>query len=1129
MTTLRSQDGTQLVVDALARVEQHHRRVRLWTGLVGWLGITVGTILVITLVAGLLRLGSHPSPAEVFGRQVLLALLLAIPVGAAFLLIVRPILHRRSFPQIARAVEERIEGLDNGLINTIQLAAEAEIWPRQFVERAIAEAARSAERVSPEQAVDVSSLKRGGFAAGALLALLLVYAGAAPNAFYNGMISVLRPNHFIAHTGRIPILKVSPGDTRLLANKPLSILVEVDNPGNEPLDARLYILRPDGTTAEHKMVPFGGTRQRYKRNLPPVAESFRYRIEVEDSQTPIYSVTVIDRVHVESLTLYHRYPSYTKLGNKETDDPNIHAPIGTQTSLTLVLDMPVGSAHLVTASGGNTPMRDAGDGQTFGTSLTILRDDQYAILLLDKQDRELHRLPDPRRDTEAAAGELSADADSVAGDTQGYWPIRVVPDEPPAVSVVVPGKDITAPPGAKVELVAKATDDYRVKNVAVFFKKGKGTEGEFAKLAEADRFPDPKKAVLNGSLVIDEETYKEGDVITYYAAATDNRFLPNIGEAQTTPADVGQAVLHQILVQDAERIARERLARLEQLRKRLKAILAMQVKVKADTVHAKHIADATGRSRASEKLHTGQGEVERSLRELGEGFPFDAETEELKHAILLLAHNEAVTATAAAAALRQISEAGKYAESAGGLIEIQHQIIGVLRTLIGIVPDLMKEKAEGELGRLGGDIPPDVLEKLQALRDQLEKFMDQQKKVIEASKYLAKRPVDSWTDEDQKQLEELAALEDQWEKFLAEQVTDFSKLAEQDFSDAQLLQELIEIQDDLKMAKDALKKKATEIAVPVEEAGAELAEALETHIEKWLSDEPDRQAWKMEEPVGDQVDVPMAELPKELEDLIGELMEDEEDLFEEMDDVTSKWTDSLDKGAGWDCLDGPISNMSAQGVTGNHLPNTSEIGGRSGQGRSGKSVGEMVEESAQDLGGRRTPTRLSHDPFQKGEINDMSKEDGAGGATGGGKLSGAGGEGLEGPIPPELQREMGRLSQKQAALRNKAEKINLALKVKNYKNFKLLDSIRMMRRIEDDLGNYRYRNAFRRKNVILEGLKTSRVLLGGQIAVQEDTTPNMPREVQDDIADAMQNELPRGYKDLLKQYYENLSAAGAME
>ncbi len=63
----------------------------------------------------------------------------------------------------------------------------------------------------------------------------------------------------------------------------------------------------------------------------------------------------------------------------------------------------------------------------------------------------------------------------------------------------------------------------------------------------------------------------------------------------------------------------------------------------------------------------------------------------------------------------------------------------------------------------------------------------------------------------------------------------------------------------------------------------------------------------------------------------------------------------------------------------------------------------------------------------KGQIKDHSKES-AGGATGGGKESGKGGEGLEGPGPPQPgQRDAERLAGKQAALRNKAEGIDLQI------------------------------------------------------------------------------------------------------
>jgi len=367
----------------------------------------------------------------------------------------------------------------------------------------------------------------------------------------------------------------------------------------------------------------------------------------------------------------------------------------------------------------------------------------------------------------------------------------------------------------------------------------------------------------------------------------------------------------------------------------------------------------------------------------------------------------------------------------------------------------------------------------------------------------------------------LAAVEDKWEKFLEEAISDLSKVPEIDASNPTLARELIEVKTDIEMAKDALKKKVIELIVPLEELGRENAEEIVENLERWLMDEPDRLKWSQEEPVGD-AEIPMAELPEQLEDIVGDLFEEEEDLFEDAEDVTSQWGDSIDKGAGWDTMDGPISNFSAKGVTGNQLPNTSEMSGRSGEGRTGKASGEMVEETATGKGGRRTPTRLTPDAFQKGDIKDTSK-DPPGGATGGGKVSGGGQEGLEGPVPPELGRKMGRLAGRQAQIRNKAERVNAALKVKNYDSFALEEAIRHMRLVQRDLLTGRYGDAFRRKDVILKGLKGTKMLLGGEIEIREDRGMALPKEIEDQILDAIQRDAPRGFEEYLKHYYQRLS------
>jgi hypothetical protein len=267
----------------------------------------------------------------------------------------------------------------------------------------------------------------------------------------------------------------------------------------------------------------------------------------------------------------------------------------------------------------------------------------------------------------------------------------------------------------------------------------------------------------------------------------------------------------------------------------------------------------------------------------------------------------------------------------------------------------------------------------------------------------------------------------------------------------------------------------------------------------------------------------MAELPGELEDLVGELMEQEEDLFDEMEDVSSSAMDSLDKGAGWDAMDGPISDNSAKGVTGNRLPNTSEIGGRSGEGRSGKSSGEFVGDEAVGKGGRNTPSRLTPDPYMKGQIKDHSK-DPSGGATGGGKESGQGGQGLEGPQPNQPSpRDLERLAGKQASLRNKAEGVDLQMQVLNYHHTDLKKLLELMSQVERDLQAGRYQNAVRERKVLLDGLGNVKQYLDGEFQVRQDATSNLPKEIQKEILGSMQDPSPAGWEDLNRRYFERLS------
>ncbi|MGD0382203.1 MAG: hypothetical protein ABSA77_01700, partial [Thermoguttaceae bacterium] len=489
-----------------------------------------------------------------------------------------------------------------------------------------------------------------------------------------------------------------------------------------------------------------------------------------------------------------------------------------------------------------------------------------------------------------------------------------------------------------------------------------------------------------------------------------------------------------------------------------------------------------------------------------------------------LAYGEMLAAAAQCDELLKLKSSDDFNQPAVRLLAAQDRIIDVLRKLLDVSRRAEEQSLSEMKKRPGGDLPDDAKAKLEEMRNKLDQFLKQQKKVIEASENLAKTPVEDFTKEQEEALKALAVAEDDWARFMKDLHSDLSKLPEQDFANSSMLKESVEIQTELKMAEDALLKKTADIAVPLEQLGYEMAEELVTNMEKWLPDTPDREKWSQEESLTDKdKEAPMAELPGELEDLIGELMEQENDIFDEMEDISSSAADSLDKGAGWDAMDGPISNMSAKGVTGNRLPNSSEIGGRSGEGRQGKASGEFVGDEAVGKGGRNTPSRLTPDPYVKGQIKDHSK-DSAGGATGGGKESGQGGEGLEGPAPRSPgKRDSQRLAGKQAALRNKAEGVDLQFQAANFQHTDLDKMIKVMAQVELDLKSGRYQNALRQRSVLLDGLGNVKQYLQGEFEVRKDSTANLPADIQKEILGGMQDPSPRGWEELNRQYFERLS------
>ena len=347
----------------------------------------------------------------------------------------------------------------------------------------------------------------------------------------------------------------------------------------------------------------------------------------------------------------------------------------------------------------------------------------------------------------------------------------------------------------------------------------------------------------------------------------------------------------------------------------------------------------------------------------------------------------------------------------------------------------------------------------------------------------------------------------------------------------ELVEEMREVFEDIEQAPGSENAEAKEIAVDRDEgalAGMEKVEERLADMEMWLPDKPDAERWKQEGwDVNEMPEIPLVDLPEELEDLVGDLLDKAEEVDEAAQDSTSNLT-LPDFPAGWDVLDGPMDSFGAKGKSGNERPNANEMMGRSGPGREGNANGEIVGDVAKDLEGRETKVRRTHDPFAEGLVKEEDPNSKAK-ATGGGKQSGAGGEGgLRGSAPARDELAMRELARRQRDLRRDTESVYSKASLMYLPTGELDQAIVLMHKAEEQAQAGDWAGFSETQKRIAHALRNTKRVLGGKDAVEMDPLRKLPVDIKEQMFDARDEPIPPEFEQLVAEYYKAI-AAGAMK
>ncbi len=1079
-------------LDAVRRTSRH---LQLAEGVaLFFLVLSTGVVLLFG-VDNILRLAA---PAR---TVLLLGFALAVLLVLLFRVLIRPF-RPLSDEVCALLYEERHPELQNRLINTVLFHRQR----FQGIEAAVVQKVRGETLTAVSEGPRRSLGNRRRvfrltfLASGALLALL-GYWTLLPEHFRNALDRYTHPTRFVPPLSKT-VLKVSPGHAAISPLEKLRIEAEIS--GRLPESAAIHL--SFGASPE---MEFDG--RSFVFEVEGQTKDYRYLVTAGDAESEEFRVRVRKLPAVEGIDLAIHPPGYTNLPSR-LEPAGISARViqGSAVEFRIRTSKPIVQGTLITRDGESLQLGKI-NSQNLAGVWRADRDIAYDFRL---EDEEGLRSAEPEFARSLAA----------------------VADLPPSVEVLRPGRDLLLPPGDGLPLTLRLEDDIGLAEAAVEISSAPGAvpprKGQEERSQKGPAEMSSWRAVLHWneirgqgeatpSAFLDLAKFGAGagETILYRARAVDLK-----GQAAVSRSyEVRILTAPEAAARERENLARMRPGMEEILRRERalrKKTAAAQTALESGSSVPKTIAGSPS-SLAGEQEEI--IELGRQVLAGWDGAPGRDVRQGLGRAL-----SDPMPKAARALERAGIEGSGARSRRLQEALAEEDRAIAILESLLRRIDASLSALARGELpgegealrNRLRGDA-----EKLREFLDLLEKFIGQEKKVVVDTKSLLGKSPDDFTGDEKEALEDLVQSQEKWAGVLADAKDDLSKVTPQDLSSGNLIEEVVEIIEEIDLARDYLEKKNIELAVPREQSGVALAEELETNIEKWLSRSRDNLKWNMEEPT-EEFDVPLADLPSELEDIVGDLIDQEELMTAETEDVTSSWLDSMDEGIGWDAMDGPISNMSAKGVTGNLQPNDMEIGGRSGEGRSGRSLGQFVEETASGKGGRPTPTRYIPDAFEAGEVKDTSREAGSG-ATGGGKLSGAGQEGLRGAPSPDLQRRMGALSQNQARIRQMAEQLDHSLRRRRYFSQDLSRAIELMASMEEDLKAGRPYRYSQRHREIITNLRQFSQVVGSQLEHQFEAPPPIPKDLRDELLNSGGEEMPREFRDAIRDYYRALAESGS--
>ena len=1055
-----------------------------------------GVLLATAVWAGVLTVASMLDQASaygVLGRSLLAFVLWACTIPIAFRYIAQPLTAAHTDDFFAALIEQRHPTLANRLINALQLGRDEAPRSPRLVEAIIADGAAAADEIDSGKAVAGPALKHHGIALGAALLVAAVYLVAAGPGARVSMARVLLPVANIAPFTWTNITITQPSDTpvRILEGEPL--LVNITATGAGPMDAAVNWLDSRGTRRALRMARgsekavegdrLGRKEVAFAYTFPGIDSNFEFFITAGDARTNPIPVLVEPRPRIAGMSAVLQYPAWTSLPSREIKDfdGHLHGLPQTKASLVIRANKPLTKMTLLIENSEPIYATRGEDDLHWKADLTITETKTYTVRLTDAVGNELN---DATRYTITAESKTA-----------------------PQIGFAKPGRDLQVKPGDAVEFQVIAQDELGLGPARFYARVNTNKDAVLVHEWPNAEAPPLKRKELDLKKTVEELGLKAGDRLEYWATVVDrNNVAPQPG--------YGESRRYHIIVLTPDAADRRMDAQLMEYAKAITELIRLQRLNRTETEGTLPAGPLIEREAT---IRRGVLAVAETMQK--NAFPMETMITDLR----ALASDPVAKVITLLESYRDATESATGKKFAADSLPVQDKIIAELEEMLKRLN--RNEQVRATLKKLEKTEPiahKETVQVLAKLSKDLDKFLSETRDLKDQFEKMSKRNTDDDAKgESNEALQNAEHRLDRWKQWAKDSVDGIAKLPEGFVKDSNLSQEMKQIFEEIEKQK---RSATTEIVTPMEEGVMAVGTEVKEDLEVWNMAAGDSVKWTMEDPNGGKFEVPPYTLPEKLQDLVGDLIEDMDEFDQEADDNTGTQGGNNAQ-AGWDIADGPIAGFSAIGKTGNQMPNNSEMGGRSGDGRRGKSTGQSVGDESRAMQGRPTPARVTNEKYEEGQPKAGKQLDPRG-STGGGKKTGSGSRGLQGGTKPDFVKDLERLTEKQQQLKERMQQIARELDGVGKSSSHVNRALDLIDSSAQDLKDQRYDDAARKRKQAIGELKAEQSQIEQGVSLTLQKAQNLPPEMRSQISAGSQQALPEGYEDLVGAYYKAVSGAG---